>query len=190
MNTSPLDTFNKHQYVIKLGVDNFFGSTPKAERIARKYGMELEDLYQSAATVVWELALKHNGTESNFYKYAQSSIRYKMLNVTKENISVIKFPRKDAQELHKNTTINWIEQEIDEGITLLDVLSSPTNTERYVINKISLEERLNKLKPDQRKVIKLLLKGMTEKEIVKELGITRQYVSMLKKRALDKLKAL
>ena len=89
------------------------------------------------------------------------------------------------------------------ALTLADIFSSNVNVERDVELKIYLEKLYRYIKEEltdrEREIIckrygvpnidGSLCKPLTQREIAKQLGISRSYISRIEKRALEKLRA-
>jgi RNA polymerase sigma factor (sigma-70 family) len=68
------------------------------------------------------------------------------------------------------------------------IFQSPVNVEKYVIDKITLEERLKPLSEVERKALYLSAMGYTQYEIAEMFGFKKTYGNVLLTRARNKMK--
>lgn len=82
-----------------------------------------------------------------------------------------------------------IYQSEDSEICLIDKIPEKTNQQEDIIDKLYLQENLNVLSSDERKLIYLrYYQEKTQIEIAEELGISQVQVSRLEKRILKKMR--
>lgn len=78
---------------------------------------------------------------------------------------------------------------VDDAIQLLDTIASTNDTLVEAVGGLFIQEALSLLTTQQQRVIKAtILEGATEQQAASELGVTKQAVNHIKKRALKKLK--
>jgi RNA polymerase sigma-B factor len=78
-----------------------------------------------------------------------------------------------------------------DSATIGDVISDHTDDYRHVDNRMALNEALEQLKEEERKVLLLVYQhGQSQREIADQLGVSQMSVSRFQKRALDKLRQL
>jgi RNA polymerase sigma-B factor len=78
-----------------------------------------------------------------------------------------------------------------DSATIGDVISDQTDDYRHVDNRMALNEALEQLKEEERKVLLLVYQhGQSQREIADQLGVSQMSVSRFQKRALDKLRQL
>ena len=78
---------------------------------------------------------------------------------------------------------------VDDAIELIDTVASKNNTLVEALSGLFIQEVLSLLTTQQQRVIKAtILEGATEQEAASELGVTKQAVNNMKKRALKKLR--
>lgn len=78
-----------------------------------------------------------------------------------------------------------------DSATIGDVISDHTDEYRHVDNRMALNEALEQLKEEERKVLLLVYQhGQSQREIADQLGVSQMSVSRFQKRALDKLRQL
>ncbi len=81
-----------------------------------------------------------------------------------------------------------IYQNVFDNISLLDSLSVES-CEEDIINRVTIDELLKSLKPRERQVLVLrYLKGKTQTEISKIIGVSQVQVSRIEKKTLEKVK--
>ncbi|SFE55968.1 RNA polymerase sigma-B factor [Paenibacillus catalpae] len=78
-----------------------------------------------------------------------------------------------------------------DSATIGDVISDQTDDYRHVDNQLALQDALDQLKEEERKVLVLVYQhGQSQREIADQLGVSQMSVSRFQKRALDKLKQI
>jgi len=78
----------------------------------------------------------------------------------------------------------------DNGSTIGDVIGCPSDAYQRVENRLTLQDALVHLKPEEQKVLHLAYtEGQSQRRIAEQLGVSQMSVSRIQKRALDKLKA-
>jgi RNA polymerase sigma factor (sigma-70 family) len=106
-------------------------------------------------------------------------------------ISYFKHLRRDAEALKRKANlytenVDGLDPKLQESI-----FQSPMNVEKYVIDKITLEEYLKPLREVERQALYLEAMGYTQFEIAEKLGFTnRHYGNVLMKRVHKKLKKM
>lgn len=74
-------------------------------------------------------------------------------------------------------------------ISLMDKLPDDNNKEEEVMNKILLQEMMNCLDKDERKLIRLrYYENKTQTQIAAEFGVSQVQISRMEKRVLEKMK--
>lgn len=87
-----------------------------------------------------------------------------------------------------------LNKRLDEGATdeigeVVDTIAATTDTLNEVENEIFIQQTLSLLTPQQQKVIMAtVLEGATEQEVADKIGVSKQAVNRIKKRALDRLR--
>lgn len=78
---------------------------------------------------------------------------------------------------------------VDDAIELLDTVASTNDTVVEALSDLFIQEALSLLTKQQQMVIKAtILEGTTELEAAIKLGVTKQAVNNMKRRALKRLK--
>ncbi|MFE3973168.1 sigma-70 family RNA polymerase sigma factor [Peribacillus sp. YIM B13481] len=134
-----------------------FGSI---RRISEVYKMDLEDFLQIGRTCVFEAIKSYKpGKGKAFSSFAFVAIKNKFC----EFIRNLEREKRDQRN-----EISW--SFVNEGLDLINLLESPTNVEKYVIKKITLENLLNTLTKRQREIVDLFLLDYNFEEIAEILG--------------------
>jgi RNA polymerase sigma factor (sigma-70 family) len=68
------------------------------------------------------------------------------------------------------------------------LFGSPLNVEKYVINKIILEQALECLSDKERQAVELYQMGYTQFEVAERLGVVKNYGNVILKRAYQKMR--
>lgn len=104
----------------------------------------------------------------------------KKLNVNKEDIVLAIDSSNALESLDRKND--------DDGICLLDKLSTNESGEEKIVNKIAIKECINNLKPREKKIIYLrYYKCQTQKKVAEIIGISQVQVSRIEKQVLKDL---
>ena len=77
----------------------------------------------------------------------------------------------------------------DEGISILDKISSSINESNNVVDKICINQLIENLEDREKQLILLrYYKGHTQSEVAKVLGITQVQVSRIEKKVLNSMR--
>lgn len=77
----------------------------------------------------------------------------------------------------------------DEGISILDKISSSINESNNVVDKICINQLIENLEDREKQLILLrYYKGQTQSEVAKVLGITQVQVSRIEKKVLNSMR--
>ena len=107
----------------------------------------------------------------------------KELNVEKEDIILALESQKSIESIDKNV------YEDESGESKISKISNQKDETNILIDKLCIEELINKLEIRDKKIILLrYYKGKTQTEVAKILGITQVQVSRLEKRILSEMK--
>ena len=135
-----------------------------------------------------ELAIKAIEIQNEYYRKNGQEIRIdelaKLINTSKEEI---------ALALEAFQPINSIDEQLynegEDGITLLDKMSSQVDEANMLTNKICIQKEIEKLKENEKQIILLrYYKGKTQTEIAKIMGITQVQVSRIEKKVLNNIR--
>ena len=107
----------------------------------------------------------------------------KELNVEKEDIILALESQKSIESIDKNV------YEDESGESKISKKSNQKDETNILIDKLCIEELINKLEIRDKKIILLrYYKGKTQTEVAKILGITQVQVSRLEKRILNEMR--
>ena len=107
----------------------------------------------------------------------------KELNVEKEDIILALESQKSIESIDKNV------YEDESGESKISKISNQKDETNILIDKLCIEELINKLEIRDKKIILLrYYKGKTQTEVAKILGITKVQVSRLEKRILNEMR--
>lgn len=77
----------------------------------------------------------------------------------------------------------------NDGLSLLDKMSSHIDEANVLTNKLCIQQAINNLKDNEKQIIFLrYYKGKTQTEIAKIMGITQVQVSRIEKRVLENMR--
>lgn len=95
--------------------------------------------------------------------------------------------------LESKTPINSIyenESNDEDGVSLIDKLSTGIDEQNLITNKIALTELIKKLNENERQVIMLrYFRGKTQTEVARIIGVNQVQVSRIERRVLEKMKS-
>lgn len=84
-----------------------------------------------------------------------------------------------------------LSSEGDSAATIGDLIGSDRDDYRAIDSRLDLEEALNQLKEEEKKVVVLAYhNGQSQRDIADQLGVSQMSVSRIQKRAIEKLKVL
>ena len=130
------------------------------KRMNEVYSMELDDFLQIGRTAAFSsIKMFEPGKGKSFSSFVHMVIKQKI-------IECIKFLERDRRDLRNEVR----DIETEEGLNLVNIMPSHINLEKFVINKIMIEDFLNQLTKWQRQVMELYLKDHNFEEIAEMLG--------------------
>lgn len=134
-----------------------FGSI---KRIKELYKMDLEDFLQIGRTSIFE-AIKRfiPGKGKAFSSFAFMVVKHKFCKY----IAYL-----EAEKRDQRNEFSW--NDTEEGLDLIDIVTNHINVEKYVINKVTIENLLNQIGGRQRQIVELFIKGYTGVEIAEMTG--------------------
>jgi RNA polymerase sigma factor (sigma-70 family) len=143
------------------------------------YKISEEDLLQIGRTAIYEALDKFTPGKGKAF----SSYAYMVAN--SELIMFIRKLQRGKRDPRKVTSLN---EKLDENGEYEMYFPSPVNIEKYVLNKIELEESLKQINDYQRKVILLRWQGYTYEEISGMTGKTINAVNKTYLKAIGKMR--
>ena len=159
--------------------------------IVKKYDHKKEDIDDLISIGTIGLI---KGVDSYSYKHGTRLTTYAAKCIENEILMYYRSDKKHSKNVSINESIGFDKD--GNEITLLDILKTPKPDYASDIQKkdniISLKEYFNVLNQREKEIIIKRYglnneKEVTQKEIAKELGISRSYVSRIEKRALTKI---
>lgn len=184
------EKFLSNYKLIYQAIYSLLGGRKNAEIYAEKHGMEFSDLEQIAAEMLWKAcqSYKENGT-ATFAYYVIVCIQKRILSEARRRGHLIRVPEERSGRPDPYEMENLDKPLFDTGQKrmLYEVIPSDMNVEQIVVQKLTLEEKLQQLKREERIVVCMKLDGYTEKEIARKLGKTTNAVQMILQRALNRL---
>ena len=135
-----------------------------------------------------ELGMKISALEEEYLRKTGENISIdeleKKLKVSKEDIVIALEAKSPVESINRNEG-----NKDDKKTELIDKIPSVENEENYVINKITVNELIEKLKPKERQIIILrFYRNKTQTEVGKLLGISQVQVSRIEKSILSKMR--
>jgi RNA polymerase sigma factor (sigma-70 family) len=179
--------FEENRKLIYRAIYSKYKTHEAVERIARKYGMDFEDVEQIAAETLYKCCLRFKETgEATFAHYAITTIQQQIYTEFVRRGEMVRIPHEKRKDIkHEYTSLDLQLGDTEE--TFLGLLPSNFNVEKRVIRKITLEEKMNMLKENERKVIMMKINGKTEKEIAETLDRSKSSVQMLLIKGLKRI---
>lgn len=154
------------------------------------YDDYLSYIYQIVYGVVGRKEDAEDITSEFFIKFWQQADKYKsgtghkgFLATMARNMAI------DHLRKYKREVIDDFTQTDDEGGTIISEPVSDDNTEAEVIGEMSLQEALNKLKPQEKQIVDMkVLSEMTFAEIAETLKLPMGTVTWRYREAINKLR--
>jgi len=96
-----------------------------------------------------------------------------------------------GRDLYHYVSLDTPISEDDSATTLGELIGSQTDEYDSVDNKLDLQSAMMKLKAEERQVLELVFeRGLPQRTIAEQLGVSQMSISRIQKRAIDKLKLL
>jgi RNA polymerase sigma factor (sigma-70 family) len=134
----------------------------KIEVVERIYKISFEDFMQIGRTEIWKAVERFDGTKGkNFFSFAYTVAKHEIIR------QIVKI------EASKRDTRNDVsyQQETEQGDEYEIFLQDRyVDVERYVVNKVTLEQLLKRVNQHQKAVLYYRLQGYTFHEISQILG--------------------
>lgn len=137
---------------------------------------------------VKELNMKISKLEEEHLRRTGENISLKelqeKLKVSKEEIIVALESKQPVESIYKEEGKND-----ENGTSLINKIPSVENEENTIINRLTVNELIEKLAPNERQIIMLrFYKNKTQAEVGKALGISQVQVSRIEKNVLNKMR--
>jgi DNA-directed RNA polymerase specialized sigma24 family protein len=139
-----------------------------------KQTRENEDLRQEACMAMWRGLLKDPDATDGFI---MNRIRWRLMDVWKNGTSVDKF-HKTREDI---TILRFYPQDFENEIFVEFFENNKQPPDEQVIAKIDTERFFQTLDYNEREIVKYKLKGVFDRDIILELGITREHYRRVKR---------
>lgn len=140
-----------------------------------------EDLRQEACMAMWRGLQKDPGATDG---YIMNRIRWRLQDVWKNGTSVDK-PNKTREDI---TILRFYPQDFENEIYAEYLTDNHLPLDEQVIAKIDSERFLQSLGYNEMEIVKYKLKGLVDRDIILELGITREHYRRVKRGIRPKIK--
>lgn len=176
---TPRERFDKYQRLAFFALRKVWPHQSQQRRAALANGMEYEDFDQIALTELWRCCLQHDEEQGEraFRTFVIKSIRFAVLDAMRRKGALIRYP----DEIKERLQVVYFESHASETnrggdvVDLHSLVESTVNIERQVLLKLTLEEKLSSLNPDERFIILCKLASQTQKDIeLKGYSVARQ----------------
>jgi DNA-directed RNA polymerase specialized sigma24 family protein len=139
-----------------------------------KQTRENDDLRQEACMAMWRGLLKDPDATDGFI---MNRIRWRLMDVWKNGTSVDKF-HKTREDI---TILRFYPQDFENEIFVEFFENNKQPPDEQVIAKIDTERFFQTLDYNEREIVKYKLKGVFDRDIILELGITREHYRRVKR---------
>jgi RNA polymerase sigma factor (sigma-70 family) len=155
-------------------------STLDTKQLDRVFSVGEEDLMQIGRwEVIKALDTFNQSKGKNFLSYVYQNIKCELMN----EVTTLFAAKRDCS---KTTSYN---KEMTKGVTLEVFLpDKKQNVEKYVINKLTVEQLMEKLNDYQKKLIAKKLEGYTYQEMGEMFGKNYRTIHVNVKKALDEMR--
>jgi len=185
---TPEELFEEKQHLVHAAITQHFGSYAQASKLAKSNNMELDDLFQVARMLLWELCVKYDPKkEATFNAYVMKFMKWRMSNELHTKGKVIKFGTHITSEERQKLSFHSIDIQIEDDEKDGFFAISPVNVEEEVMITVEYEEALSKLTPQEKKILIRKSQGYKDSEIGEEIGKSRPVISKLKTAAFKKI---
>ena len=139
-----------------------------------------EDLKQESCLAVWRGLLKDPSATNGFL---MNRIRWRLMDVWKHSVSVDKpYKKREGVKI-----LRFHPQDIENELYAEYLAGNGLPLDEQVIAKIDSERFLQFLDYNEREIVKYKLKGLTDSDIIPELGITREHYRKVKRELKPKI---
>jgi RNA polymerase sigma factor (sigma-70 family) len=185
------ELFEDHVHLAKVTVHRMFANPVK---FAESKHLEIEDLYQYARLGLWDACKTWQDKPIGSFKgYAIRNMRWsigKFIPREQLNQSYYRYYQKKDDRNKSISLISMSHQPFGEedDSTLYEVIANnDESVESQVVSELENNELFNILKPHEKEMVQMKLKGMIEKEIATYYGVSRQCINMKFKQIQKKI---
>jgi RNA polymerase sigma factor (sigma-70 family) len=171
---TPEEYFNEYQHLSKVTILKMFNNV---NGICTQHRIELDDLIQYAATGLWKACLSYQPDKGTKFKtHAISNIRWHVNERLKRETSLIKYDSNKFNDIEKFGLLSMDAEhsEYSDGhCTYHDIIPNDEITvEDSVFGKFEETQLLSQLNDKQRKIVKLIQKGLNTNDIARLWNMT------------------
>lgn len=161
-------------------VDCFHKVIGSIEWMNDAYKLDMEDFLQIGRMMIFKSVNRfEQGKGMSFTSFI-------FLRVQQEFSRTVDFLKSKKRDCNNDLSYN---AESSEGEQYISFLPCSVNVEKYVINKLTVEEMLEEINEHQKKILFLRMEGYTFKEIGDKLGgVSHQAIIQSYQRAINKMR--
>jgi RNA polymerase sigma factor FliA len=180
------ELFHENTGLVHFAIRKVF---PSPYSTARKYNMDYEDFVQHGLMTLWKCVQKFDNDKANFSTYAVVSIKGSLMSLIRDKGYALKYHYKTTKEEKEGSTPFSLDNELlEDGENFYNVIEDENvNVLDDIEKRDYLKYQLSQLKESEEEVIKLFLVGLNPREVANIMGVSRQRVQQIRKRALERL---
>ncbi len=141
--------------------------------------VEYDDLFQIGCIGLIKAARKYEETRSQFSTYACLRICGELSKFVRDMTA----QKRGGDKVIHRSLEEIVHRGDSEDITLLHMLSDPSRDFEQAEQRIDIHNAMTKLSPEEKKVVKLRMTGLSQKKIGHILGCSQVQVSRVERRA-------
>jgi RNA polymerase sigma factor (sigma-70 family) len=188
--------FDEYHHLVKVTLNKMFHN-PRS--LAESKGLTYDDLLQYGRLGLLDACRSWEKKQlGSFRNFAIRNIKWsigKYIPREQLNHSYYRYYQKDDDKNKRITLLSMNHQPFgsDDETNLYDVISSDNinhfneSIESQVVSELENNELFNILKPHEKEMVQMKLKGMIEKEIATYYGVSRQCINMKFKQIQKKI---
>jgi RNA polymerase sigma factor (sigma-70 family) len=167
-----------------------FGSLSSAMKVAERCHMSIEDFEQVGRIAIWKASNKFIAKDDNsFENYAFGVIRFDIMKEVRRKGNFIAIPHTaDFKKNVKNVSSLNVKADPESNDELQELIPGEPFDEDSILNRIVVDQKIRSLPQREKHIVVGLLKGKSQKDIGKEIGVSQMQVSRLYGKALELLK--
>ncbi|WP_165786719.1 sigma-70 family RNA polymerase sigma factor [Heyndrickxia camelliae] len=176
MTLTPEELYNKYQHYAERTLCEVF---PDPHNLAKKKGIEYEDLVQYAKLGLWIGCLTYNPKKSKFNTHAINSIKWNLFKSLNKENGLIKLEEKRKYSESELYDVVSMDQQIfddNEEKTLHELIASKDDTYKTGLGNVLINECLNRLTGFQKEILKLRLEEYTFEQIGSMYNMTKEAI--------------
>lgn len=184
------EQIRQYEHLVDVTLMKMFGGN---QSFYNKIRLENSDLRQLGLIGLWQALKNHNPSRSDLQTHIINNIKWQVNRYIRHHGTLL--PKKGSKKTVRNFTFEDIDKPVteSESLKLNEIIADPNvNVEGDIVDKFFTKSLLAELKESlshyEYRVLIGKLKNENELITAGELGITRQYVNLLWKNLLKKLK--